>query len=66
VLRLVVSAGGKVGVVVKGVASHVDIGVVVGQKVVLHFPVVGPLADGEFEILLCDGIPELQISQYEK
>jgi hypothetical protein len=34
----------------------------VGKEVVLHFPVVGPLADGEFEILLCDGIPELRIS----
>ena len=58
-LRLVVSAGGEVGVVVKGVASHVDVGVVVGQKVVLDFPVVRPLADGEFEIFLSDGIPEL-------
>jgi len=59
VLRLVISAGGKVGVVVKGVASHVDVGVVMGQKVVLHLPVVGPLSDREFKVLLCDGIPEL-------
>ena len=61
-LRLVVSAGGEVGVVVKGVSSHVDVRVVVGEVVVLHFPVVGPLADGELEVLLCDGIPELWTS----
>ena len=55
--RLVIGAASEVGVVVEGVSA--DIGVVaVGEKF-LHFPVVGPLADGEFEIFLSDGIPEL-------
>lgn len=51
-----VSAGGKVGVVVESVASHV--GVIVHEGI-LDFPVVGALADGEFEVFLGDRVPEL-------
>ena len=52
-----VGAGGVVGVVVHGVSADVRV-VAVGEKF-LHFPVVGALADGEFEIFLSDGVPEL-------
>jgi hypothetical protein len=57
VSRLVVSAGGVIRVVVQGVSA--DIRVVTVRKEFLHFPVVGPLTDGEFEIFLGDGVPEL-------
>lgn len=55
-LRWEVTAGGEVGVVVESVAANV--GVVVQERV-LDFPVVGALADGEFEVFLGDGVPEL-------
>jgi hypothetical protein len=57
VLRLVVGAGGKVGVVVESVT--VGVGVVAVRQEFLDFPVVGTLADGEFKIFLSDSIPEL-------
>lgn len=53
-----VGAGGKVGVVVEGVAA--DVGVVAVREELLDFPVVGSLADGEFEIFLSDCVPELE------
>lgn len=59
VAGLVVGAGGEVGVVVESVSAHVDVRVVAVGKKFLHFPVVWALADGEFEIFLSDGIPEL-------
>lgn len=62
VAGLVVGAGGEVGVVVEGVSAHVDVRVVAVGKEFLHFPVVGALADGEFEIFLGNGIPELYTS----
>jgi hypothetical protein len=57
VLRLVVGAGGEIGVVVESAAA--DVGVIAVREEFLDFPVVGALADGEFEIFLGDGIPEL-------
>jgi hypothetical protein len=57
VLRLVVGAGGKVGVVVESVT--VGLGVVAVRQEFLDFPVVGTLADGELKIFLSDSIPEL-------
>lgn len=59
-LGLVVVAIGEVGVVVKGAAANIRV-VTVGQKL-LDFPVVGSLADGEFEIFLSDRVPELRAS----
>lgn len=58
VLRLVVGAGGEVGVVVEGVAAYV--GIVAVREELLDFPVVGALTDGEFEVFLGDSIPELE------
>jgi hypothetical protein len=57
VLRLVVGAGGEVGVVVESAAA--DFGVVAVREEFLDFPVVGALTDGEFKVFLGDGIPEL-------
>ena len=57
VSRVVVGAGGVVGVVVE--SSAANIGVVAVRKEFLHFPVVGTLTDGELEIFLSDGVPEL-------
>jgi len=53
----VVGAGGVIGVIVEGVSA--DVRVVAVGKEFLHFPVVGALADGEFEIFLGDEVPEL-------
>jgi hypothetical protein len=57
VSRLVIGAGGVVGVVVHGVLA--DIRVVAVREEFLHFPVVRALADREFKIFLGDGVPEL-------
>ena len=62
--RLVVGAGGVVGVVVHGVSAN--IGVVAVWEKFLDFPVVGALADRKFEILLGDGVPELDDMLVEK
>jgi hypothetical protein len=59
-LRLVVGAGGEIGVVVESAAA--DVGVVAVRKEFLDFPVVGALADGELKIFLSDSIPELYTS----
>jgi hypothetical protein len=59
-LRLVVSAGGEIRVVVESAAA--DVGVVAVRKEFLDFPVVGALADGELKIFLSDSIPELYTS----
>jgi hypothetical protein len=53
----VIGAGGVVGVVVEGVSA--DIRVIAVREKFLHFPVVWALADGEFEIFLSNGVPEL-------
>ena len=55
-----VSAASEIGVVVEGVSANV--GVVTIRKELLNFPVVGALADGEFEIFLSNGVPELGTS----
>ena len=59
-LRLVVGASGKVGIVVEGVAA--DVGVIAVREELLDFPVVRALADGEFEVFLGDSVPELKKS----
>ena len=52
-----ISAAGEIGVVVESVSA--DVRVVGVKEGVLDLPVGRTLSDGEFEIFLSDGVPEL-------